>query len=254
MQNSKLCFGLLRSVLGRITFSLLAVGLVSMASSRCFAEETSFMLKDGDTIVFLGDSITQAGSATEGYITLFKLACDVTGHEIKPINAGIGGHKSNDMLARLQRDVIDRHPTWVSISCGVNDVWHGERGVPLDAYKENMAKIVDQCQAAGIKILLLTATPIYENPESSENQKLAAYNEFLRNLAKEKKALLCDLSKAFLDVYSRKTVETNLLTTDGVHMNPKGNRLMAREIFRALGATPQEINQANWRWEKQGNP
>ena len=47
------------------------------------------------------------------------------------------------MLARLQKDVIDRHPDWVSISCGVNDVWHGERGVLLPDYKKNMTQIVD---------------------------------------------------------------------------------------------------------------
>ncbi len=116
-----------------------------------------------------------------------------------------------------------------------------------------MTLIVDRCQAAGIKVLLLTATPIHENPKSEENQKLAAYNEFLRQLAKEKKILLCDLNKAFLSVYEKKRAGENLLTTDGVHMNPRGNRLMAREIFRALGATAQETNRANWRWELQGN-
>jgi len=158
------------------------------------------------------------------------------------------------MLARLKKDVIDRHPNWVSISCGVNDVWHGERGVPLPEYNKNMTQIVERCRAAGIKIVLLTATPIHENPNSKENQKLAAYNEFLRQLAKEKNILLCDLNKAFLSVYEKKRGDKNLLTTDGVHMNPKGNRLMAREIFGALGATRQEINRANWRWELQGNP
>ena len=184
---------------------------------------------------------------------MFKLACDVTGHRIKFINAGISGHKSNDMLARLQKDVIDRHPKWVSISCGVNDVWHGERGVPLPEYKKNMTQIVDRCKAAGIKILLLTATPIYEDPNSKENQKLAAYNEFLRQLAKEKKLLLCDLNEAFMSLYAKKRTKKNIWTTDGVHMKPRGNRLMARVIFRALGATRPEINRANWRWELQGN-
>ena len=132
-------------------------------------------------------------------------------------------------------------------------MWHGERGVPLPDYKKNMTQIVERCQAAGIKILLLTATPIYEKPKSAENQKLAGYNDFLRQLAKEKKLLLCDLNEAFMSLYVKKRTEKNLWTTDGVHMKPRGNRLMAREIFRALGASRQEINRANWRWELQGN-
>ncbi len=229
-------------------------GVLLMAMSNGLAEERDFMLKDGDTIAFLGDSITEAGTGQEGYITLFKLACGVNGYEVKAINAGISGHKSNDMLARLQRDVVDRHPTWVSISCGVNDVWHGEKGVPLPDYKKNMTEIVDRCLSAGIKVLLLTATPIYEDANSKENQKLAPYNDFLRELAKEKKVVLCDLNKACLSVYAEKRADKNVLTTDGVHMNPRGNRLMAREIFRALGATQQETRQAEARWELQGNP
>jgi lysophospholipase L1-like esterase len=234
--------------------STFAACVILAVSLNGVSAEGEFLLKNGDTIVFLGDSITQAATSPEGYITLFKLACDVNGHDVKVVNAGISGHKSNDMLARLQKDVIDRKPDWVSISCGVNDVWHGEHGVPLPDYKKNMTQIVDRCQDAGIKVLLLTATPIYEDPNSKENQTLAAYNDFLRQLAKEKKVVLCDLNKAFLAVYAEKQGEENLLTTDGVHMKPRGNRLMAREIFRALGATPQEINRANWRWELVGNP
>jgi lysophospholipase L1-like esterase len=225
----------------------LAVCVMVMSPSVAFSEG-GFLVKGGGAIVFLGDSITQAGTGPDGYITLFKQACDVTGHKLNVINAGISGHKSNDMLARLQRDVIDRKPDWVSISCGVNDVWHGERGVPLPDYKKNMAEIIDRCQQAGIKVLLLTATPIYENPDSKENQKLAAYNEYLRELAKDKKVLLCDLSKAFLSVYRNKTVKQNILTTDGVHMNPRGNGLMAREIFRSLGATEEELKKADDAW------
>ncbi|HOE10931.1 MAG TPA: SGNH/GDSL hydrolase family protein [bacterium] len=217
----------------------------------------SFILRDGDRIVFLGDSITEAGTTAEGYITLFRLFCEVNGYEVESLNAGISGHKSNDMLARLQTDVIDKKPDWVSISCGVNDVWHFNhtppQGIPLEDYQKNMTEIVERCRAAGIEILLLTATPIFENPDGAENIKLAEYNAFLRDLAKEKKLLLCDLFDAFLKQYRQKRTTENVLTTDGVHMNPKGYRLMAREILKTLGATPQEIGRAEKRWELQNN-
>jgi lysophospholipase L1-like esterase len=214
------------------------------------------MLSDGDSIVFLGDSITEAGAAPEGYVTLFKLFCAVNGFDVKVTNAGISGHKSNDMLARLEKNVLDHHPTWVSISCGVNDVWHffahGGQGVPLPEYKKNIAEIVERCQKAGVKILLLTATPIYENLSSKENQQLLEYNAFLRELAEEKRLVLCDLFEACAERYREKRVDENVLTTDGVHMNPKGNRQMAREILRALGASERQINTAEQRWELQG--
>ncbi len=217
------------------------------------AAENNFRLDDGDSIVFLGDSITQAGSKPEGYVSLFQLTCDVNGYIVNVINSGISGHKSNDMLARLDRDVIAHNPDWVSISCGVNDVWHGEKGVPLPDYKKNMTEIVERCQKAGIKVLLLTATPIYEDLQRPENIKLRDYNAFLRELAKEKDLLLCDLFNTFADWYKIKLNDDKLMTTDGVHMNPRGNRLMARDILLKMGMTWREMRQAEKRWELVNN-
>jgi lysophospholipase L1-like esterase len=233
-------------------FLLLAA--LSLLPPEAVAQQGGFKLKQGQTIVFLGDSITQAGAQPEGYLSLFKLFCGVNGYEVRVINAGISGHKSNDMLARLDKDVLAHRPDWVSISCGVNDVWHGERGVPLPDYKTNMTDMVDRCLRSGAKVLLLTATPIYEDLNSPENQKLRGYNEFLRQLAKEKDVLLCDLFQAFEGVYKTKTSDEKVLTIDGVHMNGRGNRLMAREILRALGASPDEMERAENRWELVNNP
>ncbi|MBN2329407.1 MAG: SGNH/GDSL hydrolase family protein [Candidatus Omnitrophica bacterium] len=232
---------------------------IIIAGSCPLGYSDGFLLKDGDTIVFLGDSITQLGKAPEGYVTLFKMFCDVSGYEVNVINAGISGHKSNDMLARLDKDVLSHHPDVVSISCGVNDVWHAFKkdnpsGVPLPEYKKNMTEIVDRCLQSGAKVLLLTATPIFEDLNSEENQKLAAYNEFLRQLAKEKidagkNIILCDLNQTFQDWYKQKMRQDNLLTTDGVHMNPRGNRLMAAHIIQSLGATNRELALVKKRWE-----
>ena len=233
-------------------FLLLAA--LSLFHPGAFAQQSGFKLKQGQAILFLGDSITQAGAQPEGYVSLFKLFCGVNGYDVRVVNAGISGHKSNDMLARLDIDVLAHRPDWVSISCGVNDVWHGERGVPLPDYKKNMTEMVDRCRKGGAKVLLLTATPIYENLNSPENQNLRGYNEFLRQLATEKNVLLCDLFKAFEGVYKAKTSDEKVLTTDGVHMNGRGNRLMAREILRVLGASSDEMEDAENRWELVNNP
>jgi len=236
----------------RLGALLLSLGMLLPNVSQAALFGKSFKLKNGNTIVFLGDSITEGASSPRGYITLFDLFCKENGYDIKAINAGISGHKSNDMLKRLQKDVLDRRPTWVSISCGVNDVWHGAKGVPLLDYKKNMTEMVDRCQAAGAKVLLLTATPIFENLDSPENQKLAAYNDFLRQLAKEKKIVLCDLNRAFTKVYKEKKSKENVLTTDGVHMKPSGYRLWATEMLKALGAKSAQIARAEKRWDLQG--
>ena len=217
-------------------------------------EASKMLLKEeGEGIVFLGDSITEGGSKPTGYVSLVEFVFDINGFETWVKNAGVSGNTSRDMLVRLRKDVIDLKPTWVSISCGVNDVWHSftkpNGGVPLEEYKKNMTEIVDRCLQAGLKVLLLTATPIMEKLDSPENIKLKDYNEFLRQLAAEKKTLLCDLNRAFTEEYAKKVKPDNLLTTDGVHMNPRGNRLMAREIAKTFGASPKQLQEAEKRWE-----
>ena len=66
-------------------------------------------------------------------------------------SAGVSGNKSNDMLNRLDKDVISKRPNFMTLSCGVNDVAHGVNGIPLDKYKENVTAMLDKAQAADIK-------------------------------------------------------------------------------------------------------
>ena len=109
----------------------------------------------------------------------------------------------------------------MTLSCGVNDVWHGANGVPLDKYKVNITQMVEKCQVAGIKVMILTATMIGEDQPNANNQKLVAYNEFLRTLATEKKCLLADLNADMQAAIAKAGADKkgNLLTGDGVHMN-----------------------------------
>jgi lysophospholipase L1-like esterase len=205
-------------------------------------------VKDGEKIAFLGDSITQGGMGATGYVTLVIQGLKANGVQATAIGAGISGHKSNDMLARLQRDVIDKKPEWMTLSCGVNDVWHGAKGVPLDQYKQNITQIVEKAQAAGIKVMILTSTMITENPAEPNNEKLAAYNDFLRELAKDKKCLLADLNAAMQkDLDAREKAgqkRGKLVTSDGVHMNPFGNVMMATGVLRGFGLDDAQVAKA----------
>jgi len=210
-------------------------------------------IKDGSKLAFLGDSITQFGYKNPvGYVNLVINGFDVNGLHVTPLPAGISGNTSKDMLARLERDVISKKPDWVTISCGVNDVWHGKTGVELEPYKVNMTSIVDQCQAAGIKVMLLTATMIGEEQANANNQKLIVYNEFLRTLAKEKKCLLADLNAQMQASVKLPdggaSVPGKKLTGDGVHMNAMGNQMMAAGILTAFGLTEAQVQATKEKW------
>jgi lysophospholipase L1-like esterase len=230
--------------------SLIAAVLFSAATSLLHGE---IPVKAGDKIAFLGDSITQQGNGGPGgYVQLVGSGLAANGVKVEIIGAGISGHKSNQMLERLDRDVLSKKPQWMTLSCGVNDVWHGAKGVPLEDYKKNITAIVDQAQAAGVKVVILTSTMIREDQATAENQRLVPYNDFLRALAAEKKCMLADLNadmQATLAAAAKAgPVKGNILTSDGVHMAYPGNEMMAAGVLKGFGLDTAELSKAKDAW------
>lgn len=213
------------------------------------AGAAEILVGNGQKIAFLGDSITQFGwDRPSGYVKEVVSGLASAGITVTPIPAGISGNKSNDMLGRLQRDVIAKKPDWMTLSCGVNDVWHGDKGVNLEDYRKNITAILDACQAAGIKVVVLTSTPIMEKLDSPQNVKLASYNEFLRTIAKERGLPLADLNADLQAAITAKTKDSAQITVDGVHMANAGNMLMARGVLRALGLGEEQLAAAKEGW------
>ena len=211
------------------------------------------LLSSGDRICFLGDSITQADP---GYTRLLAAMLTAAHPEmsLEYIYAGIGGNRVSDLLARLDRDVLAHRPTWVCVSIGVNDVWHRHSGasggtsdVDFEAgYRELLGRLV----AAGIHPVVLTPTVIHEDPDSIENRELQTLVGQQRALSAALSLCLCDLNARFTEAIAarRRTLSesawplgadgrTRFFTTDGVHMNPAGNALMALSLLRTLENT-----------------
>jgi lysophospholipase L1-like esterase len=207
----------------------------------------------GQKVAFMGDSITQFGEGPTGYVSLIADALEQQGKKIEVIPAGVSGNTSKDMLARLDKDVLSKKPDWMTLSCGVNDVWHGMNGVPLDQYQQNITSIVDQATAAGIKVVILTSTMITEDQAAPFNQKLIAYNDFLHTLATQKHLLVADLNADMQAALAQQkaampTLKGIVLTIDGVHMNGLGNEMMAAGVLKAFGCTDAQVDQAREAW------
>ncbi len=213
-------------------------------------------------IVTLGDSITEAGKFPGGYVWLLQryLNALYPDKKIEIVNAGMSGHKSTDMQARFQRDVIDQKPDLVTINVGVNDVWHaffdfktkkmhpeGElsAGIPLTIYQQKLTQMVVAAKAAGIRPVLLSPTPIREELDGPENLRLAKYIAAMRQVAEENQCRFIDLNAVFREViatYQKHAGRTyNLLAADGVHPNPAGNRIIAFTLLRGLGVPAQDL-------------
>lgn len=226
--------------------SFCAVGLVvALPLLAAQAAEKPGLLKKGDRIVFLGDSITQAGVGPKGYVTLIreKLAKDHQDLGIEVIGAGISGNKVPDLQARLARDVISKKPTVVVIYIGINDVWHGERdparGTSKEKFEAGLKEVIGKCQEVGATVILCTPSVIGEKKDGSNNldKKLDEYADVSRGVAKEMKIKLCDLRKAFVSHIAKHNSENKgkgILTSDAVHLNDAGNQFVAETILKSL--------------------
>jgi acyl-CoA thioesterase I len=113
------------------------------------------------------------------------------------------------------------------------------RGVPLPNYRSLVGQMTDAAKAAGVRVVLLAPTLVYEDLECAENQRLGQYVRAMEAVARDRQVTFIDLNRAFREsvgAYQRHAGQGRLLfTTDGVHMNDAGNALMAGTILRALG-------------------
>ena len=208
-------------------------------------------------VIFLGDSITEAGESKEGdgkykgFITSLK---EDIGQDMELINKGIGGNKVSDLLLRYKHDVLDLKPDIVFIYIGINDVWHKYdwgTGTDIDIFENGLRKIIADIKTKGTKIILCTPTVIGENSGEFRlnnnfkdidtmdimNKDLDAFSDVIRNLSSEFNTELLDLRKKFKDYISEnntKNLSKGILTYDGVHLNNQGNKLIADEMIKLL--------------------
>ena len=205
---------------------------------------TAFVSQKKTRIIFFGDSITQAGVNAGGYIKRIDSMCTTEGMADKYefIGAGIGGNKVYDLYLRMESDVLAKEPDMVIIYIGVNDVWHKSTsgtGTDADKFERFYQAIIDKLKAKNIKIILCTPAAIGEKTDFSNPQDgdMNEYSNIIRRIAKKNELALVDLRKAFLDHNLRNNQDNKdrgILTTDRVHLNAKGNQLVAEEMWKVI--------------------
>ena len=205
---------------------------------------TSFGIQKKTRVVFFGDSITQAGAGTGGYILMIDTMCKAEGKgdNYEFIGAGIGGNKVYDLYLRMENDVLAKNPDVVLIYVGVNDVWHKSSfgtGTDPDKFEKFYQAIIDKLKAKNIKVVLCTPAAIGEKTDFSNPQDgdMNEYSNIIRRIASKNELKLVDLRKAFLD-YNLNNNPSNkdrgILTTDRVHLNAVGNHLVAEAMWRVI--------------------
>lgn len=195
-------------------------------------------------VVFFGDSITESGVKPGGFIDKMKEDLQKKGmaDKYELIGAGISGNKVYDLYLRMDNDVLAKLPDVVVVWIGVNDVWHKAllgTGTDADKFEIFYTAIIKKLQAKNIKIFLATPAAIGERTDNTNQQDgdLNKYSNIIRRLATDNNCGLVDLRKIFLS-YNLKNNPANkefgILTTDRVHLNEAGNRLVADKMMEAL--------------------
>lgn len=202
-------------------------------------------------IVFLGDSITDAGrNATHympnfkygyGYVFLLKsLLCKNYPNQYDVVNVGISGNRIVDLLARIKRDVWNEEPDIISILVGVNDVWHEvqhKNGVELDRFEKYYRDIIEESKKRLPNCKLVLIEPFVLEGDATtakydEFLKVKDYAKVVKKLAKEYDIALVELQEEFdrlAEIYGAKS-----LLWDGVHPDVFGATVIADKWFEVF--------------------
>jgi isoamyl acetate esterase len=197
-------------------------------------------------IIFFGDSITEAAVKPGGYIVKLDsmIALQGKAEQYELIGAGVSSNKVYDLYLRMEEDVLNKDPDIVVIYIGVNDVWHKRTsgtGTDADKFGKFYQAIINKLKAKNIKVILCTPATIGEKTDFSNplDGELNEYSKIIRNTAQKNNLSLVDLRKAFLDHNLKNNPDnktSGILTSDGVHLNTKGNQFVAGEMWKILQA------------------
>jgi lysophospholipase L1-like esterase len=218
---------------------LLCTSIAAVADEDLAAKKVS--LKQGDRIIFFGDSLTNlAGEekpkehVMKGYVRIVRDTLQAT-HKDKNIEVdwvATGGHTVPDLLKRVDADVIAKKPAIVVIQIGCNDA----RRIPRETFQTSLEELIDKLQKAGVQVVQCTLTSVGEKYDGTnkDDPKLDEFAQVEREVAKVKNVPLNDLRKAFVAYWKKNNPDNKpagVLTYDGNHFNQKGHDFVAEQML-----------------------
>ncbi len=143
------------------------------------------------------------------------------------LNRGINGQRSDEILARFERDAEQDRPDCVIILAGVNDVY---QGVPLKSVKSNLLAMYQKALAAELAVVAATVLP-YNTASASEAKAIRDLNSWIKETANRLRVLLCDTNLAV-----RNPNDPNRLcdSPDGLHPDVSGYRRMGEALVETI--------------------
>jgi lysophospholipase L1-like esterase len=211
----------------------------------------TFALKDGDRVVFYGDSITD-----QRLYTTFVETFVVTRFprlQVWFVHSGVGGDRVTGGWAgpiglRLRRDVIAYKPTVMTIMLGMNDAsYRGWDDAIFKTYSTGYQHIIDTIKQAvpGIRITVIQPSSYDDatrppNVADGYNAVLIRYGQFVKELGEREHLVVADLNSPVVTMLEKaKAADPELakkIIEDRIHPGPGGQLIMAEALLRAWNA------------------
>jgi lysophospholipase L1-like esterase len=221
------------------------------AVSGTGAATPSFLLQDGDTVVFYGDSITSQKLYTV-YTEVFVLT-RFPQMRVRFVHSGwsgdrVSGGGNGTVDQRLERDVFSYRPTVVTVMLGMNDAEYQ----PYDAeifqkYTDGYLHIVDRIQREFPEVRLTVMEPsAYDDVtrpptfKGGYNAVLVRYGQYIREMARSKSLYEADMNRPVVALlraaYRLSPERARELIPDRVHPSPGVHLVMAGTLLHAWHA------------------
>lgn len=245
---------LLKSAAGVAAISSIpAIVSSCIESNEKSSGRENIFYKKGNTILFQGDSITDAGREKEkelpnnpysfGYGYAFLAASSLLNEypeqELTIYNRGISGNKVFQLADRWQKDCLDLKPDVLSILIGVNDYWHTRNGHyngTIEIYENDYRKLLQRTKDKFPDIKLVVCEPYYVLGASTVNESwikpMKEYQAAALKIAEEFDAVWVPFQRVFDEAV--KHAPATYWTPDGVHPAMAGAQLMAEAWLQAV--------------------
>jgi lysophospholipase L1-like esterase len=244
----------------------MAVLAVLIVAGPSAAAEEKFLLRDGQRVVFLGDSNTFAGHFI-AYLDAY-LVTRFPGQKFELLNLGLPSETVSglsepdhpyprpDVHDRLDRVLAKTKPDVVVACYGMNDgIYYPFSEERFKKYQEGMRRLVERCEKAGAKVVLMTPPPFDGQPVKAKllpatadkfswlrpfedyDAVLGRYAEWLLTW-REKGYVVVDLHAALdRSLKDRRADEPKYsFSGDGIHPNATGHWLIAQAVLGAWHA------------------